>query len=493
MRVENKTSNRLSLREPAILVGETTTLKKILIATAVAAAFGMANAAEQADIVVIGAGGAGMAAAVQAHDNGVKKVVILEKMPMAGGNTIRATGGINAAETPQQAKMGIKDSIDQMYKDTMKGGHNLNNPELVKVLCQNSNDAVQWLIKLGGNFQDVGFMGGATNKRCHRPTGGAAVGPEVVKTLYNAVEARKIDLRTENQVVDLIVKNGAVAGVKVKGEDGKTYEINAKAVVNAAGGFAGNNAMVSKIIPRLKGFATTNHPGATGDGLLLSEKVKAAFVDMDQIQTHPTVVETTGVMVTEAVRGNGAVLINKEGKRFFDELNTRDAVSAAILKQTTGHAYMFFDDDVRKSLKAIEGYIKMPGMVIQGKTLDEIAKNMGVPAANLKATMAQYAKDQAAGKDSCCGRTKMERPLNKAPYYAILVTPAVHHTMGGVKINTKAEVIDVNGKVIPGYFAAGEVTGGVHGGNRLGGNAQADIIVFGRIAGNSATAYAKAH
>ena len=468
-------------------------MKKILIATAVAAAFGMANAAEQADIVVIGAGGAGMAAAVQAHDNGVKKVVILEKMPMAGGNTIRATGGINAAETPQQAKLGIKDSIEQMYKDTMKGGHNLNNPELVKVLCQNSNDAVQWLIKLGGNFQDVGFLGGATNKRAHRPTGGAAVGPEVVKTLYNAVEARKIDLRTENQVVDLIVKNGAVAGVKVKGEDGKTYEINAKAVVNAAGGFAGNNAMVSKIIPRLKGFATTNHPGATGDGLLLSEKVKAAFVDMDQIQTHPTVVETTGVMVTEAVRGNGAVLINKEGKRFFDELNTRDAVSAAILKQTTGHAYMFFDDDVRKSLKAIEGYIKMPGMVIQGKTLDEIAKNMGVPAANLKATMAQYAKDQAAGKDSCCGRTKMERPLNKAPYYAILITPAVHHTMGGVKINTKAEVIDVNGKVIPGYFAAGEVTGGVHGGNRLGGNAQADIIVFGRIAGNSATAYAKAH
>ena len=468
-------------------------MKKILIATAVAAAFGMANAAEQADIVVIGAGGAGMAAAVQAHDNGVKKVVILEKMPMAGGNTVRATGGLNAAETPQQAKLGIKDSIEQMYKDTMKGGHNLNNPELVKVLCQNSNDAVQWLIKLGGNFQDVGFLGGATNKRAHRPTGGAAVGPEVVKTLYNAVEARKIDLRTDSQVVDLIVKNGAVAGVKVKGEDGKTYEINAKAVVNAAGGFGANNAMVSKIIPRLKGFATTNHPGATGDGLLLSEKVKAAFVDMDQIQTHPTVVETTGVMVTEAVRGNGAVLINKEGKRFYDELSTRDAVSAAVLKQTTGHAYMFFDDDVRKSLKAIEGYIKMPGMVIQGKTLDEIAKNMGVPAANLKATMAQYAKDQAAGKDSCCGRTKMERPLNKAPYYAILVTPAVHHTMGGVKINTKAEVIDVNGKVIPGYFAAGEVTGGVHGGNRLGGNAQADIIVFGRIAGNSATAYAKAH
>ena len=434
-----------------------------------------------------------VAAAITAHDAG-SKVVILEKMAFPGGNTVRATGGINAAETPQQAKLGIKDSLEQMYQDTMKGGHNRNNPELVRTLVKNSSAAVQWLISLGGDFNDVGFMGGATNKRCHRPTGGAPVGPEVVETLYNTVQARKIDLRTESQVVDIMQdkKTGAVTGVKVK-NDGKTYEIDAKAVVNAAGGFAANNEMVSKIIPRLKGFATTNHPGATGDGITLSEKLGAAFVDMDQIQTHPTVVETTGVMVTEAVRGNGAVLINTQGKRFCDELGTRDVVSAAILKQPTGHAFMFFDEDVRKSLKAIEGYIKKPGMVIQGKTLDEVAKNMGVPADALKATMAQYAKDQKAGKDSCCGRTKMERPLNKPGYYAIRITPAVHHTMGGVKINTKAEVLDTKGKVIPGYFAAGEVTGGVHGGNRLGGNAQADIIVFGRIAGQGAAAYAKAH
>ena len=469
-------------------------MKKLVIASMLAAAFGAAQAAQHADVVVIGAGGAGMAAAVTAHDLGAK-VIVLEKMPFVGGNTVRATGGINAAETPQQAKLGIKDSIEQMYKDTMKGGHNKNNPELVKVLAQNSNAAVQWLIKLGGDFNDVGFMGGATNKRCHRPTGGAAVGPEVVKTLDNAVQARKIDLRTESQVVDLIQnKKGAVVGVKVKNlENGKVYTINTKDVGNAAGGFGANNALVSKIVPRLKGFATTNHPGATGDGLLLSEKIGAAFVDLTEIQTHPTFNEHSGIMVTEAVRGNGAVLINMNGKRFYDELSTRDKVSAAILKQPTSHAYLFFDESVRKSLKAIEGYVKRPGMVLQGKTLEEIAGKMKVPADALKATMAQYAKDQAAGKDSCCGRTKMERPLNQPGYYAIVVTPAVHHTMGGLKIDTKAQVYNFRGQVIPGYFAAGEVTGGVHGGNRLGGNAQADIIVYGRIAGQSATAYAKAH
>ena len=465
---------------------------KKLVLLAAAAACSMAMASPQsADVVVIGAGGAGMAAAVSAHDAGAK-VILLDKMAFPGGNTVRATGGINAAETPQQAKMGIKDSVDQMIKDTMKGGHQKNNPALVKNLAERSNDAVQWLIGLGGDFNDVGFMGGATNKRCHRPTGGAAVGPEVVETLYKAVTDRKINTRLNSRVISLHQnKDGRVDGVTVRDGKGNVYPIQAKAVVNAAGGFAANNELVSQIVPRLKGFATTNHPGATGDGLRLSSQVGAGYVDLKEIQTHPTVVESNGVMITEAVRGNGAVLINTEGKRFCDELGTRDAVSAAILAQPTGHAFMFFDEDVRKSLKAIEGYIKQPGMVLQGKTLDEVAGKMKVPADALKATMAQYAKDQAAGKDTVAGRTKMERPLTQPGYYAIRITPAVHHTMGGVAINTKAQVLNPFNEVIPGYFAAGEVTGGVHGGNRLGGNAQCDIIVYGRIAGQSAAEFAK--
>ena len=281
---------------------------------------------------------------------------------------------------------------------------------------------------------------------------------------------------------------GVVTGLVVKGKDG-SYKINAKAVVNAAGGFAGNNELVSKYVPRLKGFATTNHPGATGDGIVVAEKAGAALIDMTEIQTHPTVVPKVGEMITEAVRGNGAILINKDGKRFFNELDTRDAVSAAILKQKDGVAYLFFDSDMQKSLKATNGYIKQ-SYTLKGETLDDIAKAMGVKADVLKQTMADWKKGKDAKKDAF-GRADMPRDLATGPFYAIVVTPAVHHTMGGIKIDSKTQVYDQKGNVIPGLFAAGEVTGGVHGGNRLGGNAQADIVVFGRIAGQQAYIFAQ--
>ena len=193
-------------------------------------------------------------------------------------------------------------------------------------------------------------------------------------------------------------------------------------------------------------------------------------------------------MITEAVRGNGAVLINKDGSRFYNELNTRDAVSAAILKQKDGVAYLFFDSDMQKSLKATNNYIKQ-SYCLKGETLDELAGKMGVPADKLKASLEAWKQGKAAGKDAF-GRADMPRNLDQAPFYAIMVTPAVHHTMGGVKIDPKTQVYNTKGQIIPGYFAAGEITGGVHGGNRLGGNAQADIVTFGRIAGQQSYIYA---
>ena len=466
-------------------------MKKILVATAVAAAFGVSGvqAAEDitVDVAVIGAGGAGLSAAVEAANLGAK-VVVVEKMGMPGGNTIRAAGGLNAAGTALQQAKGTKDSVEIAYFDTMKGGHWKNDPELVRTLVSGAAGSVEWLLALGGDLRDVGLMAGASQPRTHRPTGGALVGPEVVKTLYNAAKARQIDMRMNTQATKILMKDGKVTGIQVTNNKDGTDTIHAMAVVDSAGGVGANNDLVSKYVPRLKGFATTNHPGATGDGLLLAEKAGAQLIDMTEIQTHPTVVPKVGEMITEAVRGNGAILINKDGKRFFNELNTRDAVSAAILKQKDGVAFLFFDSDMQKSLKATNKYIKQ-SYCVSGATIEEVAGKMGVPAAELQASIDAWKKGKAAGKDAF-GRAHMPRNLDEAPFYAIMVTPAVHHTMGGIKIDSKTQVYNTKGQVVPGLFAAGEITGGVHGGNRLGGNAQADIVTFGRIAGQQSYIYA---
>ncbi len=441
------------------------------------------------DAVVIGSGGAGLSAAVTLHDLG-RSVVVLEKMGMIGGNTLRAEGGINAAETPEQKKAGIPDTIDQFIKDTMKGGHDINDPELVRTMCTHAKDSVAWLESLGADLSVVGRAGGAKYPRAHRPTGGGPIGPVIVNTLYKAAKDRKIDIRTNSKAVDIITaKDGSVAGVKVQSKDGKTYTIDAKAVVLATGGFGANQEMVSKYQPKLKGYATTNMPGATGDGIILAEKLGSAFVDMNQIQAHPTAAPS-GELISESVRGDGAILVNAEGKRFTNELLTRDVVSQNELKQPGKFAWIIWDNATRKTAKLMDGYEKL-GLTVKGATIEDLAKATNLPVDNLKATIERYAGFQKAGKDADFGRPDMPQSLQNPPYWAVKVQPAVHHTMGGVKINTKAEVLNKEGKAIPGFFAAGEVTGGVHGGNRLGGNAQADIVTFGRIAGQTADAYMK--
>lgn len=442
---------------------------------------------KSADIVVIGAGGAGMAAAMQAVQNGATNVVILEKMPQTGGNTIRTTGGMNAAATELQATEGIEDSVELMIEDTMKGGKNLNDPELVKVLAEKSADGVKWVTENGGDLSEVGMFGGASVKRIHKPTGGSAVGPMLVKMFNENMDKLNIPVLLETKADQIIVEDGKIAGVKASNKDGE-FTIDCKAVVLATGGFAGNAEMVVEYNPALTGFGTTNHAGATGDGIAMAKELGAQLVDIEQIQTHPTVHPETQTMYTEAVRGNGAILVNKEGKRFVNELLTRDVVSEAILAQTDKESYIVFDQKVRDGLSAIEKYISA-GIIYEADTIEGLAEQIGVDATALKATMDTYAGYQAAGNDAEFGRESMEEPLTTAKYYAGLCAPAVHHTMGGVKINTNTEVLKEDGSSIPGLFAAGEVTGGVHGANRLGGNAVTDIVVFGRIAGENAAKY----
>ena len=442
----------------------------------------------EADVVVIGAGGAGMTAAITAHEAG-KEVILLEKMPYAGGNTTKSTGGMNAAETSVQAELGIEDSVQTFIDDTMTGGKNVNDLALVTTMAENSAEAIDWLASIGAPLPEVSFSGGATNKRIHRPEGGAAVGPYLVEKLLAKIGEDEISLLYNTEATELIVEDGAVTGVKATG-DGVRYTINAKAVVLATGGFGANLEMCAAYNPDLAGFVTTNSPCATGDGIKMAEAVGAATVDMEQIQIHPTVYQATSLMVTESVRGGGAILVNASGERFVDEMETRDVVSAAEIAQEGGYAYLVFDQAQRDNLSAIDSYVSN-GLTVQADTIEDLATQMGVDASNLQATVEAWNQAVAEQNDEAFGRTTgMDVDISVAPFYAIQIAPGIHHTMGGVKIDTTASVISVDGEPIPGLFAAGEVTGGVHGANRIGGNAVADIIVFGRIARQSAADYA---
>lgn len=442
------------------------------------------------DIVIVGAGGAGLSAAISAADAGMN-VLVLEKMPMVGGNTNYATGGLNAAVTAQQAEKSIEDSVELYVADTMKGGRELNNPALVQVLAENSADTVAWLTEMGADLTDIGRLGGASLNRAHRPTGGAPVGNHLVQTLKTAAEARQtITIATNNKVVAILAEEGTVTGVTVETAEG-TYNVFAKAVVLASGGFGNNQEIIVQYQASLEGFGTTNHPGATGDAVGLVAPLNVSMIDMEYIQTHPTVVPGKNKMITEAVRGNGAILVNRNGERFINEMTTRDVVSAAELEQEGKTSFLVFDQGVRESLSAIEKYINA-GLVTEAATVEELATALGVDAATLATTIETYNGYVADGADPDFDRPDMPRDLATAPYYYVEVGPAVHHTMGGIEINTTTEVINQEGNVVAGLFAAGEVTGGVHGANRLGGNALSDITTFGRIAGQSAAAFVTA-
>lgn len=443
------------------------------------------NKTEQTDIVVIGAGAAGMTAAITAHDAGAK-VILLEKQPITGGNSMLAAGGMNAAETTFQKAKGIKDSVELMYQDTMKGGKNQNDPALVKILARNSAGSVDWLTSIGADISDVGRMGGASVNRTHRPTGGRAVGAHIASVLRKNADQRKIDIRVNSKVVKILEdKQCRVTGVVVEGKHSGTYTIKAKAVVLTAGGFSANPEKVAFYRPEFKGMTTSNQPGATGDGMELGAKAGGELVDMKEIQIHPTVAAGSRILITEAVRGNGAILINHEGKRFVNELTTRDKASEAILQQTGKSAYLVFDEGIRKSLKQIDGYFHLE-LVKQGTTIKELAAALQMPADTLEATIESYNKAYDSKLDPAFKRPDIPRPLRAPNYYAIEVKPGVHYTMGGLKITTDAQVVAKDGKVIPGFYAAGEVTGGVHGANRLGGNSISETITFGRIAGANA-------
>lgn len=441
------------------------------------------------DVIIVGSGGAGMTAAIEAKDAGMNPV-ILEKMPMAGGNTSKASAGLNASETSVEKAQGVTDSNDKFYEETLKGGGGTNDKELLRYFVDHSAAAVDWLAQNDIVLDNLTTTGGMSVSRTHRPHDGSAVGAYLVKGLEENISKRDIPVFVNSDVTKINEKDGKVSGVEVKIE-GETKQVDSKAVVVTTGGFGANQKMIAKYRPDLKDYVTTNAAGSTGDGIEMISALGGALVDMDKIQIHPTVFQKTGYLVSESIRGEGAILVNKEGNRFFNEMDTRDKVSAAELKQDGKYAYAIFGEGTKDKVKAVDQYISK-NMVVEADTVEELAKKLDIKPEELNATVTKWNKAVADKKDSEFGRTTGMTNDISGKVYAIKVAPGIHHTMAGVKINTQTQVLKEDGQPIKGLYAAGEVTGGLHGGNRIGGNAVADIIIFGRQAGQESAKYAKA-
>jgi len=440
----------------------------------------------EADVIIVGSGAAGLSAAIAAKEKEPNlKVIVLEKMSFIGGNTSISTAVMNAAGSSIQEKKGIKDDADIFFEDIMKGGDYKSNPELARLLTDDSSNAVAWLKEMGAPFPDVVHADGASLPRAHSIT--EKFGGGLIHILSKNAKSKEVEIRTETKVANLIASQKKPVGVEVECKEQKIKIMSRKALVLATGGFGANKELVSRYDPSLKGFATTNRPGAaTGECLLLAREVfNAEVVGINCIQSHPTVYAFEGKsqLVSEGVRATGAILVNQDGERFVEELERRDIVAQSILEQNGGFGFLITDNNLKHS--KVEGY-KRKGLMQMADTLEELAAIHGINPTQLNRTVSKYNRYVDAGEDTDFQRRNLPGKIEIPPYYIIKVTPAVHHCTGGLMINKEARVVDLWNQVIPGLFAAGEIAGGIHGTNRLGGNAILECIVFGRIAGYNA-------
>lgn len=448
------------------------------------------------DVVVIGAGGAGFSAAIEAKNAGAN-VVLLEKMPAVGGNSLISGAEMNAARNWVQPKLGIlDDSAERHAADTFKGGDKKGDMKVINVMTANALDAAKWCRDyLGVRFEDdnLFFFGGHSRKRALIPVG--HTGTEFIAKFQAKADELGIPVITDMKAEELIKdKTGRVVGVKATSH-GATYTFNAKGgVVLATGGFGANKAMVKKYNPKIdERFKTTDAPGTTGEALYMAKRAGAQLVNMGYIQTYPICDPISGVIELIAdSRFDGAIMLNQEGKRFVEELERRDVLSEAILKQTGNYCWVLWNDNIGKISNTVkehpteyEAFTKQ-GIMATCPDLKCIADFTKMPLKQLESTVRRVSSMAGKGNDKDFHHRGGLMDMSEGQYYVIKAVPSTHHTMGGVRINEKAQALTAKGQVIPGLWAAGEVTGVTHGTNRLGGNAYTDIIVFGRIAGEAA-------
>lgn len=450
------------------------------------------------NVVIIGAGGSGITAAIEAKLQGAKNVVVLEKMDITGGNT-RMSGGEFAApgNWVQKAEGITNDSVEKYYNDILKGGYNLGNPELVRTIADNALKTAEWLRDyVGIKFRNKqSWYGGHEVARTLWPEGD---GPAYIDTLEDKARELGVEFYLQTEATEIIKDSSdRVIGVNAVHKDGANYKFNASnGVIITTGGFGANIDMrqqYNKTWPTLdSSIPTTNSPAITGDGINMAKNIGANLVGMENIQLYPVNNPATGnyYYIDYARLNSTALLINKEGKRFVDEKSTRDVISDATLKQTESKVYELVDAKVVAEQELYEKYgaeinqCLKQGVLAIG-TLEEVSKHFGISTTAVEETINHYNSLVDAGKDTDFGRTGNLNKIGDGPYFMFSSVVSVHHTMGGVQIDELARVIDTNGNPIPGLYAAGEATGGIHGGNRLGSVAVPDTAIFGRIAGKS--------
>lgn len=455
---------------------------------------------ETLDTVVIGSGFAGLSAAAEAAKGGAK-VVILEKMPVYGGNSVINGGEYNSwdDEYHLREKLGLgTDSVDLHTQDTIKGGDYYGNPELARILAQGATPALNWMIDKGGAHlrEILNRTGGHSAYRTHTCVEG--VGRGYTKALTKIAEGNGATMRRKVEVTWIWRKDsdGPVLGIEVK-EDGKVKNLKIRrALILCSGGFSRDIKMRQMFNPAIvPEFNCTNHMGATGEMIRYGQAIGADSLQLAFIQLYPFAEPVKGTLDAPAVYpfrgpGYGIVYVDVNGNRFVNELERRDVVSYAEIGTGKKPTYSIFHEAMISKMGTMEEVEKgiERGRFVKADTLAELAGKIGVPAANLEATIKKHNQYLKGKKDPDFNKpiTDAMLVLEKGPFYAIAQWPAVHHTMGGLRINKNAQVIDIWGKPIPRLYAAGEVTGGIHGSNRLGGNAIPDCVVFGRIAGTNA-------
>ncbi|KAK9728036.1 hypothetical protein K7432_001352 [Basidiobolus ranarum] len=503
-------------------------------------------------VIIVGGGLAGLSAALEAYQLGAH-VTLIEKEGRLGGNSAKATSGMNGVPTKAQELQGIKDTIEKFAKDTEISGGQLSDPELVEVLTRNSKKAIEWVEQFthGTNLSVLSQCGGHSEPRTHRfapqEVGKPAlpVGFGIIKMLSDYAEGlvkleeeksstneeSRMRILTSTTVLQLLTSNKnlkeKVAGVSiVRTVNGKKEyeELLSDAVILTTGGFGASaliddvsKSLIREYAPHVVGLPTTNGPWAQGDGVRLAHdpKVGAVLIHMDQVQVHPTGFvdlsdpsNPTKFLAPEALRGHGGVLINGKGNRFANELGPRDYVTQQIFDFCSSESNGLVHPKALAqplSLKAAcylilpEASVKLfdpstikfymgKGLMHQASNFPELADQLNLTQEELLKTLTDYDASLHGNHLDPFGKTVFPSSfLDSEPFYYAVITPSIHYTMGGVQINSNGQVLRSNGHFIPGLFAAGEVTGGVHGKNRLAGNSLLECVVYGRISGASAT------